>query len=115
MKYRVVKEYNDTPDEPIKIVTGETLQFVEESNPNGVWANWVFCKGIGKEGWVPKQILNIEGNHITSLQDYHAKEHNLTLNEILIANYAINGWVWGVKESSPDVFAWAPLNHLKEE
>ena len=112
MKYKVVKEYSDAPQHPIRIKKGEMLQFVEESNSDGAWANWVFCKGIDKEGWVPKQILDIEGNQVTVLKDYYAKEHNLVVDEFLIASHVLNGWIWGIKENTPEVFAWAPLNHL---
>ena len=113
MKYRVIKAYDDAPEHPIKLEKGETLQFVEESNPDGPWANWVFCKGAEKQGWVPKQVLQIEGELVTSLQDYHAQEHNLAVGETLAASHSLNGWIWGVKDACPDVFAWAPLNHLE--
>ncbi|EPW6709326.1 hypothetical protein [Vibrio parahaemolyticus] len=38
MEYKVVKEYQDAPESPIRLVVGERLQFVEESNPEGEWA-----------------------------------------------------------------------------
>ncbi|HAS8304325.1 TPA: hypothetical protein I7718_21670, partial [Vibrio vulnificus] len=72
MKYTVVKEYKDAPESPIKVVKGEQLQFIEESNPNGDWANWILCKGADKEGWVPKQILTVDGSQVTVLKDYFA-------------------------------------------
>jgi len=115
MKYKVMKAYNDAPEQPIKIEDGEILKVVDESDINGDWPNWVFCKGIDKQGWVPKQILNIQENEATSIQDYHAIEHNLTVGETLIAEYSLNGWIWGVKASNPNKFAWAPLNHLQAE
>jgi hypothetical protein len=113
MKYKVVKEYCDAPKHPIKIEKGEILQFIEESNPDGDWANWVYCRGVDKEGWVPKQILSIEGSKVLSLKDYIAKEHNLIVNEILIADHDLNGWIWATKENLKDVSAWAPLNCLE--
>ncbi|WP_413112599.1 hypothetical protein [Thaumasiovibrio sp. DFM-14] len=114
MKYTVVKEYNDAPESPIQVVKGEQLQFVEESNPNGDWANWVFCKGASKEGWIPKQILTIEDNQVFVLQDYFANEHTLTLGETLIAEYELNGWIWSTKTGASGDSAWAPLNHLSK-
>ncbi|WP_375753595.1 SH3 domain-containing protein [Vibrio sp. HN007] len=114
MKYKVIDPYNDAPEHPIKIEKGEVLKVVEQSDPNGPWPNWVNCKGIGKQGWVPKQILDIEGEQAVTNQDYYAKEHHLALGETLIAEYSLNGWIWGTKEGESDNSAWAPLNHLQK-
>jgi len=114
MKYRVVKKYNDAPEFPIKIEKGETLHLIEESDAKGDWPNWLLCKGNNKEGWVPKQILTVEGNLVVVMEDYIATEHNLEIGDILIANKHLNGWLWGVKESVSNNFAWAPLNCLIE-
>lgn len=113
MRYIAIETYHEAPITPIKIKSGETLQFVEESNPHGDWPNWVFCKGIEKAGWVPKQILKIGANNITCLQDYDATEHNLKKGDIICAEESLNGWVYGVKEASPELMGWAPLNCLK--
>ena len=112
MEYKVVKEYQDAPESPIRIVLGEKLQFVEESNPEGDWANWIFCRGENKEGWVPKQILAIDNGEVTALEDYFAKEHRLAIGETLVKEYELNGWIWSSKLGSPKELAWAPLNHL---
>lgn len=112
MKYKVIKAYDDKPKNPITIHKGEVLEYIEESDPDGDWPNWIFCKGDGKEGWVPKQILEINGKTGISLKDYIAVEHSLKLDEIIVADYELNGWIWSFKEDSPNVFAWAPLNCL---
>jgi hypothetical protein len=115
MQYKVVKEYKDGPEQPIKVVKGEILQCVEESNPDGDWPNWVFCKGEGKQGWVPKQILTLLDNQATVQQDYYAIEHCLSVGELLTAHSTLNGWIWGVKIDAPQECAWAPLNHLAQD
>lgn len=112
MQYKVVKEYQDAPTSPIRIVKGEKLQFVEESNPDGDWANWIFCRGENKEGWVPKQILTIDNGAVIVLEDYFAKEHNLKVGDILVKEHELNGWIWSQKLGGAKEFAWAPLNHL---
>jgi hypothetical protein len=114
MKYRVINSYSDAPKNPISIIKGEVLEFIEESDPTGSWPNWIFCKGINKEGWVPKQILESKGNNVVSLDNYTAREHNLIEHEILIAEKELNGWIWSKKESEPDSLGWAPLNHLQK-
>ncbi|KZN52841.1 SH3 domain-containing protein [Pseudoalteromonas luteoviolacea] len=113
MEYKVVKDYQDAPESPIRIVKGERLQLVEESNPEGDWANWILCRGENKEGWVPKQILVIENNEVTVLEDYVANEHNLTVGEILVQEHELNGWIWSKKLGNSEELAWAPLNHLR--
>ncbi len=115
MRYKVVESYTDNPEHPIQIVSGELLQFIEESNSEGDWANWVFCRGENKQGWVPKQILDIQDQNVEVLQDYHAIEHELSLGEILVQEFELNGWIWCEKVGSEGKFAWAPLNHLERE
>ena len=114
MRYKVIKDYQEAPESPIHIVKGEKLQYVEESNPDGDWPNWVFCRGTNKEGWVPKQLLTFEHNEVTVLKDYVAKEHHLVVGEILEKEYELNGWIWGSKLGDSAELAWAPLNHLRE-
>lgn len=113
MKYRVVKEYFDAPTDPISVSEGEMLKLIKESDPEGDWPNWIFCKGEGKEGWVPKQILNIQGIEAFVAQSYSAREHSLHMGELLIPEYELNGWVWCEKQDAQKKKAWAPLNHLQ--
>ncbi|WP_210470101.1 hypothetical protein [Vibrio crassostreae] len=114
MRYIVRKEYSDAPKSAIKLAVGEELQFIEESNPDGDWPNWIFCKGADKEGWVPKQILQIEGSKVICLKDYNATEHNLQIGETLSADESLNGWIYGIKEGFPETIGWAPLNCLEK-
>ncbi|WP_070963846.1 hypothetical protein [Vibrio sonorensis] len=112
MKYKVIKAYTDAPEVPIQISVGEKLQFVKDSESDGPWANWIYCKGVDKEGWVPKQILQFGESELTVTQDYIATEHSLTEGEVLVKKRELNGWIWAEKETELGQFAWAPLNHL---
>jgi len=114
MQYRVIKDYNDAPAQAIKLCVDEQLQVIEESNPVGDWPNWVFCKGESKQGWVPKQILNIEGEVAICSKNYDATEHNVTVGDIIIANEGLNGWVYGIKNGVQETLGWAPLNCLEK-
>ena len=114
MKLRVIKEYNDAPEKPIQIFKGEEFSITEESDPNGDWPNWLFCKRCNKEGWVPKQIISINGKLGVSKEDYSAKEFNLNVGEIIVSNRELNGWIWGYKESNSSELGWAPLNYLEQ-
>ena len=48
---------------------------------------------------------------------YDAPEQPIKIKEgvvlTIIAEYSLNGWIWGAKESSPVEFAWALINHLQ--
>lgn len=112
IKFKVVKDYQDAPDDPIRVTKGEVLDLVEESNPQGDWANWIYCRGENKQGWIPKQILAIENQQVTVTEDYFAKEYNLVIGELLIKEFELNGWIWSRKLGASDELAWAPLNHL---
>lgn len=109
--YRVKKEYTRSSDNPIKLKKGDKVICTEESDSTGDWANWLYCKSKDNEGWVPKQIVNLDNN--TIMEDYHAIEFNLFINDILISEKQMNGWIWGHKKADTKLCAWAPLNHLE--
>ena len=114
MRYTAIKEYTDTPERPIALSKGEALTLVEESDPHGDWPSWAYCKGVDKEGWVPKQILAITNDGVAALEDYIATEHSLVPGDILVSEKTLNGWIWGYKENDPGNRGWAPINHLQK-
>jgi len=114
MKYIVVRDYNEAPDKPIKLEENEKVEIREYSDLNGDWPNWVYCKSVSYEGWVPKQIIAINGDTGLITEDYDATEFNLEVGEVILTQKSMNGWVWGTKESNLSSFGWAPLNHLKK-
>lgn len=113
MKYKVVKNYKDAPKDPIQIKKNEELIIIKKSDPNGDWPNWLLCKGIGKEGWIPKQIISVKGAEGIASEDYTARELNISVGEILISKRELNGWIWGANEKKPEDLGWAPLNCLQ--
>ncbi len=113
MHYKVTKKYTDNPDNPIKVKSGELLKLIEESDADGDWPNWVLCLGENKQGWIPKQILHIQGSTVKVLDDYTAIEHQLEVGDLLVSDFELNGWIWCEKVGSEGSFAWAPLNHLQ--
>ena len=58
---------------PITVVKGEILTFIEETNPKSDRPYWIFCKGDGKEGWIPKQILKINGSEVTTFGELYGE------------------------------------------
>lgn len=111
-EYIVVKERESEATQPIQLVKNEIIECIEESDENGEWAGWIYCKGTDKEGWVPKQIIEKTSNKGLILEDYDATEFDLKVGEIIVAEKTLNGWIYGTKKETAGVKAWAPLNHL---
>lgn len=113
--YKVIVNRTSETQTPIKLTRGELVKCTEESDPNGDWAGWVYCVGMDKEGWVPKQIIEeTHGQHFI-LEDYDATEFDLNLGEMLVSEKELNGWIWCRKVGQPGVTAWAPLNCLEKQ
>lgn len=113
--YKVIVNRTSETQRPIKLTCGEPVKCTEESDPNGDWPGWVYCVGLDKEGWVPKQIIEEINGQYFILEDYDATEFDLCIGEILISEKELNGWIWCRKMDQPDVTAWAPLNCLEKE
>lgn len=112
-KYKVVKERESEFQNPLSVKKWEEVTCLEKSNPEGDWASWILCRTYDNEGWVPEQVVDIQEDFGLITEDYNAVEFNLVLNEILIKEKEMNGWIWCYKEEEPDKKAWAPLNHIK--
>ncbi|WP_028857432.1 SH3 domain-containing protein [Psychrilyobacter atlanticus] len=112
-KYLVEKGRESEFPNPIKVLKGEKVKCIEESNENGDWKGWIFCKTINNEGWIPQQIIDQNNDKGIILENYDATEFNLEMGEILVEEKALNGWIWGYKEKEPQKKGWAPLNHIE--
>lgn len=112
--YIVVNERESETANPIKLAKDEIVECIEESDENGDWAGWIYCRGTDKEGWVPKQIIKKNGKNGSILEDYDATEFDIKVGEIVVAEKILNGWIYGAKKESVALKAWAPLNHLQK-
>lgn len=109
-KYKVIKSYRSEFDNPIKLSKGEHVTIIEKSNPTGDWAGWLLCKSCDNKGWVPHQIVDANG---LVIENYDAREFDLDIGEILLAEKELNGWIWCNKLDNDDIKAWAPHNHIE--
>lgn len=112
-KYLVNKERETEFPNPIKVLKGESVKCIEESDGNGDWKGWVFCKTINNEGWIPQQIIDQNNDKGIILENYDATEFNLEIGDILVEEKVLNGWIWGYKEKELQKKGWAPLNHIE--
>ena len=113
-QYLVIKNRQSEAQNPIQLGKGEWVEYTAESDEQGDWPGWIYCKGIEKEGWVPKQIIEKRESKGLILEDYDATEFDLKEGDIIVAKKILNGWVYGEKKDKAGFVAWAPLNHLKE-
>jgi hypothetical protein len=73
---------------------------------------WVY--GVspgGKEGWVPRALLAIEGMRGTLKEDYDATELSFEPGERLNVTRVLNGWYWCRNDSSEE--GWVPARLVK--
>ena len=113
IRYKVVKNRDAETNNPIILSKGQIVKPLEQSNPTGDWANWVLCESEDNKGWIPKQIIEIDGELGRITEDYNAKEFDLSVGDIILTSKELNGWIWGYKEGCEGVYAWAPLNHIE--
>lgn len=113
IKYKVIKSRKTEFENPITVYKDQKVQCIEESNKDGDWGGWVFCKTENNQGWIPYQIIKRQGESEIILEDYYAIEFDLEVDEILVMEKELNGWIWCYKEREPNIKAWAPLNHIE--
>lgn len=113
-RFRVIRSRKTEYENPISVKRGEEVLCIEDSDPNGDWAGWTYCKTDDNEGWIPYQI--IERNESTGhmLEDYCSVEFDLYEGEELIMETELNGWIWCYKSEDSATRAWAPLNCIEE-
>jgi len=114
IEYGVIKSRDSSSVNPIVLKKGDKVLCTEESDPKGDWAGWIYCISNDNEGWVPKQIINQNRDIGSVIEDYDAREFDIEVDEIIIMEKELNGWIWGFKKEDPLIKAWAPLNHLEE-
>lgn len=111
-RYKVVKDRQALNGDVIRVNKGDRVQCLEISKQEE-WAGWILCRKEMVEGWIPKQIIDIEGSVGTIKEHYDAREMDIFKGEIIVAYREMNGWIWGAKEGKIHVEAWAPLNYME--
>ena len=77
LKYcKVISDYKSPYIDPLKIRKAEILRI---GNKESEWPGWVWCTNKkGKQRWVPRNYMDIQGNTGIMLQDYEATELNVS-------------------------------------
>ena len=105
----VIADYKTSFTDPLKIQKGDKLKTEDRESD---WPGWIWCiTKDRKEGWVPQNYLDIDGDWGYALQDYNATELTVSLGEELIIEKQESGWIWVSDEEGNK--GWIPLQNVK--
>lgn len=109
MRHNIIKNHITNNSDPIKFKKGESLIVGEKYDGPEKWENWVYCTAVkgGVKGWVPEQIIQIEGTNGIALEDYDAYEMTIGENEEVILLKEMNGWYW-CRNAGTNEEGWVP-------
>jgi hypothetical protein len=115
--YLVTERYETEFTNPITLTAGEKVTIGEDPDPEmnpDTWINWEYCiKSDGSNaGFVPRQIIEIEGEHGIILENYSAKEMTVEKGEIVEGIKELNGWLWAKNKATGEI-GWIPLEVLE--
>ncbi len=111
--FLVTEDYRAEYPDPIKISKGDSVVIGEKYEGNPDWNGWVWCiNKAGSKGWVPENILIIEGNSGTAAEDYDAAELGAVKGEILECNKLTGGWAFC--RNGKNEWGWIPESNLKQ-
>ena len=115
MKYIIIEKYTTNYDNPIILKKDEKIIMEEETDTNGDFPNWVFCKKMdcSNSGWVPKHIIKKENNYGVITEDYSSKELNVEKGYIINGIKELNGWIWCKCENTNEI-GWVMLKNIKK-
>ena len=109
---KVIKEHLPPKRADITLSVGENVEVGKEDTSNPAWKKWVWCVSkSGLTGWVPKQVLRIEGNIGTVIKGYTSVELHVQPNDELTIHNHLNGWAWCTDASGAD--GWVPEENFE--
>ncbi|HEX7712483.1 MAG TPA: SH3 domain-containing protein [Bacillota bacterium] len=112
-KYIVIQDRESDYPDPISLKPNDRVEVVGEYSGKEAWPDWIRCRNQGNEGWVPRQIIQIQGNAGIILEEYSASEMRIGKNDIINGEKEVNGWIWGTNQTNGEV-GWVPLEYISE-
>ncbi len=110
--YRCIQNYQSPYPKSILFRAGEVVVVGEEYTLNPAWKEWFRCLAKdGREAWIPKHYLSIQGESGTLLEEYDVLELSLTVDEVISVSDIINGF--GRAQNKNGEQGWVPMNHLE--
>lgn len=109
----VIKAHQRSYDDPIVLATGEIVKITKQEFWDDQYL-WLWCVAAnGKAGWVPENILTIEGRIGIVQSSYNALELTVEPGARLITHEWIGGWY--LVENEQGEHGWVPDSCLAEE
>lgn len=107
-KYRICKSYVSPYANPINLIKGNVVRLGHEETDER-WKGWIWAENDLNKGWIPKQIIEFSDDKQSGkiLNDYSAKELNISENEYVLIRQSLNGWSW-VQNLSTLEEGWIP-------
>lgn len=107
--WKAIASHTTAYKNPIQLSKGEIVKLGNLA-PEENWKDWIWAENDNQlGGWVPVQIIeNLEdGKQALILENYSAKELDITKDELVIKIKSLNGWSWVRKISNNDE-GWLP-------
>jgi hypothetical protein len=108
--------HNHIPEsnDPITLSKGEKVKLGKLA-PEEKWKNWIWAENASLQGgWVPIQIIEYSTDRLQGvvLEDYSAKELDITKGEQVLIIKPLNGWNW-VRKVCNNEEGWIPNEVLE--
>lgn len=106
---KVIADYKSPFPDPLRLQRDDVVRIEEKESE---WPGWIWCiSKEGKEGWIPYNYLDIQGNIAKLTQNYDATELTVTLGEELIIEKQESGWFWVSNKESKQ--GWVPIKNVQ--
>ncbi len=106
---KVVADYKTPFPDPLKLQKNEEVRIEEKESESPGWI-WCISKE-GKEGWIPYNYIDIQGNIAKLIRNYDATELTVTVGEELVVEDQESGWIW--VSSKEGRRGWVPLKNVQ--
>lgn len=108
-KIKTTCSYTIAYPDPLILQPGEKVNIIKSENAESDWFGWHFCKDKnGKDGWISKDYMDVEGSKGEISKSYSAKELDATEGEEFEIIYSSCGWSWCKNSSNEE--GWLPDN-----
>ena len=113
-RYRVIEAYKSPYPNPIIFHSGDIIRVGNEYDGDPDWLNWIWCEAEdGRQAWVPKQYIQIEGNKAVFNREYNALELSVSVGDEVIIHAIVSGF--GLAEKIDGAKGWVPMKCMQPQ
>jgi hypothetical protein len=109
----VTKAYERLYPDPITLSANDQVVITKQD----MWEDqylWLWCTNNGgKEGWVPANFLEVQGNRGVATCDYNAWELTVNEGEKVTILKQESGWYWAANQNGEQ--GWVPVSNITIE